>query len=99
MTAGLRAHGSEWRSRSDPAPALPPSHHDRLTRPTVADVEYLAAANLNLATGGQLVVDKVYDLPETDEVAAVVAAGYLLPKRADGSYEREVPETRRCCGG
>lgn len=65
----------------------------------MAPVEFLAAANLNLSVGGQLVVDRVYDLPETQEVAAVVAAGYLLPKRADGSFEREVPETRRCCGG
>ncbi len=65
----------------------------------MASVEFLAAANLNLAQVGQLVVGDVYDLAPTDEVAAVVAAGYLLPKREDGSYEREVPETRRCCGG
>ncbi len=62
-------------------------------------VEFLAAANLNLTQGGQLEVGKVYDLALTDEVAAVVDAGYLLPKRADGSYEREVPEKRPCCGG
>lgn len=62
-------------------------------------MQYLADANLNLAAGGILVYGEVYDLPETEEVAAVVAAGYLLPKRADGTFAREVPEKRPCCGG
>lgn len=65
----------------------------------MSSVRYLVAANLSLTVGGELRVDQVVNLPETEEVAAVVAQGYLLPEGPDGTFTREVPETQRCCGG
>lgn len=62
-------------------------------------MRFLAAANLSLNVGGVVRVGEVYDLPTTDEVAACVDQGYLLPEGSDGTFTREVPEPRRCCGG
>lgn len=59
---------------------------------------YLALANL-MVGGKSIVWGAEVQLPATEEVRAIVDAGFLLPRLPDGTYPAAKPEPRRCCGG